>query len=87
MNARVLCIEDDQDIALAVSMVLRRAGFDIVGATDGKEGLRSFHAERPDVVLLDLGLPTLDGADAERVPAAGRPHPARWTDSLGRSAT
>ena len=68
MNARVLCIEDDQDIALAVSMVLRRAGFDVVGATDGKEGLRSFHDERPDVVLLDLGLPTLDGwAVLERI--------------------
>jgi len=68
MNARVLCIEDDQDIALAVSMVLRRAGFDVVGATDGKEGLRSFHTERPDVVLLDLGLPTLDGwAVLERI--------------------
>jgi len=38
-----------------------RSGFDVVGATDGKEGLRSFHDERPDVVLLDLGLPTLDG--------------------------
>jgi DNA-binding response OmpR family regulator len=61
MNAQILCIEDDQDIALAVSMVLRRAGFDVVGANDGKDGLRLFHDERPDVVLLDLGLPTLDG--------------------------
>jgi DNA-binding response OmpR family regulator len=61
MNTRVLCIEDDQDIALAISMVLGRAGFDVVQAADGNLGLRIFHAERPDVVLLDLGLPTLDG--------------------------
>ena len=60
MNAQVLCIEDDRDIALAVGMVLRRAGFDVVSAADGKDGLRVFHDERPDVVLLDLGLPTLD---------------------------
>jgi DNA-binding response OmpR family regulator len=61
MNTQILCIEDDQDIALAVSMVLRRAGFDVVGAADGKDGLRLFHDARPDVVLLDLGLPSLDG--------------------------
>jgi DNA-binding response OmpR family regulator len=46
---------------MAVSMVLRRAGFDVVCASDGKNGLRLFHDERPDVVLLDLGLPALDG--------------------------
>jgi DNA-binding response OmpR family regulator len=68
VTAQVLCIEDDQDIALAVGMVLRRAGFAVVSAVDGKEGLRLFHDERPDVVLLDLGLPTLDGwAVLERI--------------------
>jgi DNA-binding response OmpR family regulator len=68
MSAQILCIEDDEDIALAVSMVLRRAGFDVVGAADGRDGLRAFHAERPDVVLLDIGLPTLDGwAVLERI--------------------
>jgi DNA-binding response OmpR family regulator len=61
MTSQVLCIEDDKDIALAISMVLRRAGFDIVSAADGREGLRAFHAERPDVVVLDIGLPEMDG--------------------------
>jgi DNA-binding response OmpR family regulator len=61
MKTQVLYIEDDQDIALAISTVLRRAGFDVVGAADGRDGLRAFHTERPDVVLLDIGLPTLDG--------------------------
>ena len=68
MSTQVLCIEDDQDIALAIGLVLRRAGFDVVGAADGKDGLRAFHTERPDVVLLDIGLPTLDGwAVLERI--------------------
>ena len=61
MSTQVLCIEDDEDIARAIGTVLRRAGFDVIGAADGKDGLRAFHAERPDVVLLDIGLPTLDG--------------------------
>jgi DNA-binding response OmpR family regulator len=61
MSAQILCIEDDEDIALAISMVLRRAGFEVIGAADGRDGLRAFHAGRPDVVLLDIGLPTLDG--------------------------
>jgi two-component system, OmpR family, response regulator MprA len=61
MSAQVLCIEDDEDITHAIGIVLRRAGFDVIGAADGKDGLRAFHAERPDVVLLDIGLPTLDG--------------------------
>jgi DNA-binding response OmpR family regulator len=68
VSKRVLCIEDDTDIALALRMVLNRAGFEVVGATDGKEGLRIFHTARPDVVLLDIGLPTLDGwAVLERI--------------------
>ena len=68
MTAQILCIEDDEDIALAISMVLRRAGFDVIGAADGRDGLRAFHAGRPDVVLLDIGLPTMDGwAVLERI--------------------
>ena len=68
MNPQVLCIEDDQDIALAVRMVLSRAGFDVVGAADGGDGRRVFPTKRPDLVLLDLGLPTLDGwAVLERI--------------------
>jgi DNA-binding response OmpR family regulator len=68
VSAQILCIEDEEDIALAIRMVLRRAGFDVVCAADGKEGLRAFHAERPDVVLLDIGLPTMDGREVlERI--------------------
>jgi DNA-binding response OmpR family regulator len=61
MSPRVLCIEDDEDIALAVRMILRRAGLEVIMAADGGEGLEAFRAEHPDLVLLDLGLPVLDG--------------------------
>ena len=61
MNPQVLCIEDDPDIALAVRLVLRRAGLTVIHAANGEDGLRMFQAERPEVVLLDVGLPGMDG--------------------------
>jgi DNA-binding response OmpR family regulator len=61
MKARVLVIEDEQDISLSIRTVLTRCGFDVDSSADGKEGLRAFHAARPDLIILDVGLPTLDG--------------------------
>jgi DNA-binding response OmpR family regulator len=61
MSDRILVIEDDADIALGIRTVLDRSGFDVTMATDGREGLRAFHGERPDVVILDVGLPEMDG--------------------------
>jgi DNA-binding response OmpR family regulator len=61
MKAQVLVIEDDQDIAFGVRTVLTRGGFDVAEAADGKQGLRAFHITCPDLVVLDIGLPELDG--------------------------
>jgi DNA-binding response OmpR family regulator len=61
MSPQVLCIEDDPDIALAVRLVLHRAGLTVIQAANGEDGLRLLAAERPEVVLLDVGLPTIDG--------------------------
>jgi DNA-binding response OmpR family regulator len=60
-KARVLVVEDDPDISLSIRTVLTRSGFDVTTSDDGKEGLRAFHAARPDLVILDIGLPALDG--------------------------
>jgi DNA-binding response OmpR family regulator len=60
-RATVLNIEDDEDIALVVRTLLERAGYRVISVADGREGLRRFHDERPDLVILDVGLPTLDG--------------------------
>ena len=68
MKAKVLVIEDDQDISLGIRTVLARSGFDVASAADGKEGLRAFHVSRPDLIVLDIGLPALDGwAVLERI--------------------
>jgi DNA-binding response OmpR family regulator len=58
---RVLLIEDDADIALGVRTMLSRNGFAVTTAGDGREGLRAFHGQRPDIVILDVGLPEMDG--------------------------
>lgn len=61
VKGRVLVIEDDRDIALGIRTVLTRNGFAVASSADGKQGLRAFHTARPDLVVLDIGLPTLDG--------------------------
>jgi DNA-binding response OmpR family regulator len=61
VSERVLVIEDDADIALGVRTVLDRSGFEVSMAAEGPEGLRVFHSERPDIVILDVGLPKMDG--------------------------
>ena len=57
----VLVIEDDTDIALGITTVLRRSGFEVTTAADGRQGLRSLHSAPPDLVVLDIGLPEMDG--------------------------
>lgn len=57
----VLNIEDDEGIARVVKTLLERAGYRVVSIADGRSALRAFHDERPDIVILDLGLPSLDG--------------------------
>src|SRR5580693_6760712 len=68
MKARVLVVEDDKDISLGIRTVLSRNGFDVMSSADGKDGLRVFHDSRPDLVVLDIGLPAMDGwAVLERI--------------------
>jgi DNA-binding response OmpR family regulator len=68
VKGRVLVIEDDQDISLGIRTVLSRQGFDVTGSPDGRQGLRAFHLDRPDLVVLDIGLPSMDGwAVLERI--------------------
>jgi DNA-binding response OmpR family regulator len=61
MTERVLLIEDDPDIALGIRTVLAKNGFEVTAAGNGREGLRAFHGAPPDAVVLDIGLPEMDG--------------------------
>lgn len=57
----ILVIEDDPDIGHLVCLRLDRAGYTTKHATDGQLGLRLLHEHHPDLVLLDIGLPGIDG--------------------------
>ncbi len=57
----VLAIEDDPDIRQLLRALLDREGYTVTEAASGRDGLRAFHQARPDLVILDLGLPDLDG--------------------------
>ena len=57
----VLVIEDDPDIRQLVGAMLGREGYTVSEASTGREGLRTFHDSRPELVILDVGLPDLDG--------------------------
>jgi DNA-binding response OmpR family regulator len=59
--ARVLVIDDDADIRGLVTELLGRAGHQVEGAADGRLGLRAFHKSQPDLVVLDVSMPELDG--------------------------
>jgi len=62
----VLIVEDEAKIVKLARDYLERAGFAVVSASDGKQALTAFHAARPDLAVLDLGLPGMDGLDVLR---------------------
>jgi DNA-binding response OmpR family regulator len=59
----VLVADDDEDILLLVTTRLRRDGFEVVAARDGDEALELAREHRPDVAVLDVGMPGLDGLE------------------------
>jgi DNA-binding response OmpR family regulator len=58
---RILCIEDEQEMIDLIRLILSRRGFEVKGASGGTEGLKMVRQEIPDLVLLDLMMPDLDG--------------------------
>ena len=62
----VLVVDDEPAIVRLVRDYLERASFDVVTAADGNEALRAYQRRRPDLVILDLTLPGLDGLDVAR---------------------
>src|SRR5690349_19485142 len=59
--ARILVVDDNADIRSLVAELLRRAGHDVVEADNGRAGLRALHSAPPDLVVLDVSMPELDG--------------------------
>ena len=57
----ILCIEDEPEMIDLIRLILGRRGFDVIGAAGGKEGLEKVRKNPPDLVLLDLMMPDMDG--------------------------
>jgi len=58
---RVVCVEDEPEMIDLIRLILGRKGFEVVGANGGKEALGIVRDENPDLVLLDLMMPDMDG--------------------------
>ncbi len=63
---RIVCIEDDPQIIELVRTILGRKGYQVIGAAGGQEGLTLVQVQRPDLILLDLMMPDLDGWEVYR---------------------
>ncbi len=61
MAGKILVVDDDPDILDAVAMILESQGYKVVTARDGIEGLATLKAEQPDLMILDLLMPKMDG--------------------------
>src|SRR5512135_3582170 len=61
VKKKVVCVEDEPEIIDLIRLILGRKGFDLTGATGGLEGLETIRRVKPDLVLLDLMMPDMDG--------------------------
>jgi len=67
MNAPlVLLAEDDEDVRALAELVLRREGFDVIAVADGDAALAAAEARPPDVAVLDVSMPLMDGLETAR---------------------
>ena len=63
MSARILVVDDEPNIIGTVAPLLRAQGYEVFSAMTGRAGLESMERDKPDLVVLDLGLPDMEGVD------------------------
>jgi two-component system cell cycle response regulator DivK len=66
MTKRILIIEDQEDNRAIMRDLLTGAGFELIEAVNGEEGVKLAQSERPDLILMDIQLPIIDGYEATR---------------------
>jgi len=66
MNQRILVVEDQEDNRQILRDLLMNADFEVIEAVDGEAGLEAAAANRPDLILMDIQLPVMDGYEATR---------------------
>jgi two-component system, cell cycle response regulator DivK len=66
MSKRILVVEDHEENRRILGLLLTKAGFELIEAETGEDGVRLAETERPDLILMDIQLPGLDGYEATR---------------------
>ncbi len=66
-NKKILIVDDDMTLCQSVEMGLTRKGAEVFTANDGATGLQNFYAQRPDLVIMDIRMPEMDGWEASRM--------------------
>jgi two-component system cell cycle response regulator DivK len=64
MTKRILVVEDQEDLRGILRTLLTGSGYEMIEAADGQAGVEEAKAERPDLILMDIQMPVLDGYDA-----------------------
>ncbi|MDD5718965.1 MAG: response regulator transcription factor [Candidatus Krumholzibacteria bacterium] len=67
MHERILIVDDDAPVATLLEHALRQEGYDVVRAEDGMDAMNRLHACKPDVVIMDVMMPRLDGVQTTRL--------------------
>jgi two-component system response regulator ResD len=86
VGARVLVVDDEPIVREVLERYLSRGGFQVETAADGRQALDAFEARPPDLVLLDLMLPRIDGLEVFRRIRAGGPSPVIMLTAKGAEA-
>lgn len=82
--SKILMADDDDNLREAVSIILQRAGFEVISASDGAQAVNRFLNEHPDVVIMDVMMPWMDGYEAcERIRAVDSKVPVLMLTAKG----
>ncbi|HEV2642817.1 MAG TPA: response regulator, partial [Candidatus Elarobacter sp.] len=63
----VLLVEDNEDNRIVYSTILKHFGYEVIEALNGEEGIAKARAQQPDLVLMDISIPVIDGWEATQV--------------------
>lgn len=67
MSKKILVVDDEKDITETLSFMLKAAGYDVITASDGEEGLKFAKEENPDLIILDVMMPKINGYKIARL--------------------
>src|SRR5437868_7014298 len=67
MKAKILVVDDEPDVVQLIEYNLKAAGYDVAAAADGREALTKARASQPDLIILDLMLPEVEGLDVCKI--------------------